>query len=99
MTVGARTWPRTVRTVSSCGRTGRVIHSSQFTGRMGSRSLISRAVATPVAIWQNASAGVRMLMTCSVFDARIGARSAEITEKAVLAEVKRLRSLLANYGS
>jgi hypothetical protein len=39
-----------------------------------------------------------VLMACSVFDARIGARSAEITDKAVLAEVKRLRSLLANYG-
>jgi hypothetical protein len=35
-------------------------------------------------------------MACLVFDARIKARSAELTDKDVLEEVKRLRALLAN---
>jgi hypothetical protein len=35
-------------------------------------------------------------MACSVFDARVNARSAELTDKDVLYEVRRLRASLAN---
>src|SRR5439155_19248746 len=54
MTVGTRICPRTVCTALSCGRTGSVIHSSHVTGRMWSSPSISSAVATFVAIMQNA---------------------------------------------
>jgi hypothetical protein len=35
-------------------------------------------------------------MACSIFDARLKARSSELTEKAVLEEVQRLRALLSD---
>src|SRR6059036_2870619 len=52
--------------VVSCGRTGSAIHSSQVTGRMWSSRSISRAVATLVAIMQNASCGVRTWIACQL---------------------------------
>ena len=69
ITVGTRIAPRAVRTAWSPSRTGSVIHSSHVTGRSASAraslpSSMSSAVATPVAIWQNASCGVRMLIAC-----------------------------------
>src|SRR6266498_2782330 len=64
MTVGTRIGPRTVCTPLSRGRTGSVIHSSQVTGRMWSSPSISSAVATLVAIMQNASCGVRTWIAC-----------------------------------
>src|SRR5438876_3192559 len=66
MSVGTRIGPRTVCTALSCGRTGSVIHSSQVTGRMWSSPSISSAVATLVAIMQNASCGVRTWMACQL---------------------------------
>src|SRR5213592_1298222 len=66
ITVGTRTWPRTVCTALSCGRTGSATHSSHVTGRMWSSPSISRAVATLVAIMQNASCGVRTWMACQL---------------------------------
>src|SRR6058998_830611 len=48
-----------VCTALSQSRIGSVIHSSHVTGRMRFSPSISSAVATLVAIWQNASAGVR----------------------------------------
>ena len=71
MTVGTRIAPCTVRTALSPSRIGSVIHSSHVTGRSASArapspSSISSAVATLVAIWQNASAGVRMLIACQL---------------------------------
>src|SRR6185503_9343473 len=50
----------------SCGRGCRVIHSSQVTGRIGSSPSISSAVATLVAIMQNASCGVRTWIACQL---------------------------------
>ena len=66
MTVGTRISPRTVCTASSCSRIGRVIHSSQVTGRMWFSPSMSRPVATLVAIMQNASCGVRTLIACQL---------------------------------
>src|SRR5438876_776997 len=71
MTVGTRIGPRTVCTALSCSRTGSVIHSSHVTGRSASArapwpNSISSAVATLVAIMQNASCGVRMLIACQL---------------------------------
>jgi hypothetical protein len=37
-------------------------------------------------------------MACSIFDARVKARSAEVSDKEVLDEIKRLRALLADYA-
>ena len=50
--------------IFSCGRIGNVIHSLHGTGRMWLSPSISNAVATFVAIWQNASCGVRTLIAC-----------------------------------
>src|SRR5947207_64135 len=71
ITVGTRIGPRTVCTALSCGRTGSVIHSSHVTGRSASArapspNSISSAVATLVAIMQNASCGVRTWMACQL---------------------------------
>src|SRR5438876_1121273 len=66
MTVGTRIGPRAVRTAWSFSRTGSVIHSSHITGRMLFSPSISSAVATFVAIWQNASCGVRMWIACQL---------------------------------
>src|ERR1043166_2697709 len=66
ITVGTRIAPRTVCTALSPLRTGSVIHSSHFTGRICSSPSMSSAVATFVAIWQNASCGVRMLIACQL---------------------------------
>src|ERR1017187_8430492 len=66
ITVGTRIAPRVVRTALSPSRTGSVIHSSHVTGRMCSLPSMSSAVATFVAIWQKASAGVRMLIACQL---------------------------------
>src|ERR1039458_1157940 len=71
MTVGTRIAPRVVRTAWSPSRTGSVIHSSHVTGRSASArapspSSMSSVVAALVAIWQNASAGVRMLIACQL---------------------------------
>jgi release factor H-coupled RctB family protein len=68
---GTRIAPRTVCTALSPARTGSVIHSSHVTGRSASArapspSSMPSAVATFVAIWQNASAGVRMLIACQL---------------------------------
>src|SRR6266542_3829864 len=52
MTVGTRIGPRTVCTAWSCGRTGSVIHSSHFTGRIWFSPSISSAVATFVAMFR-----------------------------------------------
>ena len=66
ITVGTRIGPRTVCTELSCGRIGSVIHSSHVTGQMWSSPSISSAVATLVAIMQNASCGVRTWMACQL---------------------------------
>src|SRR6185436_10221346 len=66
ITVGTRIGPRAVRTRLSLSRIGSVIHSSHITGRMWFSPSISKPVATPVAIWQNASCGVRMLIACQL---------------------------------
>src|ERR1043166_6784029 len=66
ITVGTRIAPRTVCAALSPSRMGSVIHSSQVTGRMWFSPSISSAVATFVAIWQNASCGVRMLIACQL---------------------------------
>src|SRR6266496_3445583 len=66
MTVGTRIGPRTVCTALSCGRTGSVIHSSHVTGRTWFSPSISSAVATLVAIMQNASCGVRTWIACQL---------------------------------
>src|SRR5258706_10564073 len=66
ITVGTRIAPRTVCTAWSPSRIGSVIHSAQVTGRMWFSPSISRPVATFVAIWQNASCGVRMFIACQL---------------------------------
>jgi len=66
MTVGTRITLWAVRTALSPARIGSVIHSAHVTGRMWLSPSMSSAVATFVAIWQNASAGVRMLIACQL---------------------------------
>src|SRR5438552_16770707 len=48
MTVGTRIGPRTVCTALSCGRIGRVIHSSQLTGRIVGAWSVEPSFAEPM---------------------------------------------------
>src|SRR5439155_10256795 len=66
ITVGTRIAPRTVCTALSPSQIDSVIHSSHVTGRILFSPSMSSAVATFVAIWQNAWAGVRMLIACQL---------------------------------